>query len=274
MIATLCQDGNDDFSAFGRFTSRRQESPLRRPEPMSSPPESQRQAGKSSASGAASTALDQLTDCLRLVYNHMLSKGIARSLGVSPHTVDMRLRTAMKVLGVATRIDAARLLMQDEHGPDVLPALPLLDEYAGDAGTDQAYQSLIYGPSDMVSGAESAIFRASASVAGAAEVGLDPARTDAHQLHNPTFDPSAVGPPRTADALMTSEAVTLGSRSGTGTSDPGSGARPLASPPLPWGERNTLSVPMRLAWIAGISIGSALGFGAILSALQSLKSLL
>jgi hypothetical protein len=31
---------------------------------------------------------------------------------------------------------------------------------------------------------------------------------------------------------------------------------------------------MRLAWIAGISIGSALGFGAILSALQSLKGLL
>lgn len=271
MSATLCQDGNDGFSAFGRF-------PSRQPAPMSAAVENPRGAGKLNASSVPSIALDQLTDgqrdCLRLVYNHMTSKDIARSLGVSPHTVDMRLRTAMKVLGVATRIDAARLLMQDEHGPDVLPALPLLDNDAGDAGADQPYQSLIYGPSDMVSGAESAIFSASASAAGAAEFGLDPARSDAHQLLNPTFDPSAVGPPRTADALMTSEAAMLGSRSGAGTSDPGSGARPLASPPLPWGERNTLSVPMRLAWIAGISIGSALGFGAILSALQSLKGLL
>jgi DNA-binding CsgD family transcriptional regulator len=242
---------------------------------MSAASEGPRGAGKPAAAGPVATPLNQLTDgqrdCLRLVYNHMTSKDIARSLGVSPHTVDMRLRTAMKVLGVATRIDAARLLMQDEHGPDVLPALPLAD---GSSDDDQAYQSLIYGSSDMASGAESAIFSASASAVGAAEFRQDLAGTDAHQLLKTTFDPSAGGPPRNADALMTSEAVILGSRSGAGTSDPGSGARPLASPPLPWGARNTLSVPMRLAWIAGISIGSALGFGALLSALQSLKGLL
>ena len=50
--------------------------------------------------------LAQLTDgqrdCLRLVYRHMTSKDIARTLGVSPHTVDMRLRTAMKVFEVDT----------------------------------------------------------------------------------------------------------------------------------------------------------------------------
>ncbi|MEY2882969.1 MAG: hypothetical protein RL490_693, partial [Pseudomonadota bacterium] len=66
-------------------------------------------------------------DCLRLVYNHMTSKDIARVLGVSPHTVDMRLRTAMKTLNVDSRIDAARLLAQDEAGgftaPDVYQPL-------------------------------------------------------------------------------------------------------------------------------------------------------
>jgi len=242
---------------------------------MSAASETPRPASSASASSAPASNLDHLTDgqrdCLRLVYNHMTSKDIARSLGVSPHTVDMRLRTAMKVLGVATRIDAARLLMQDEHGPDVLP---LISPLAPEAGAGQTYQPLIYGSSDMASEAESVTFGSSASAVGDAQFGQDPARTDAHQLLKSRFDPSAGGPPRTADALMTSEAVMLGSRSGAGTSDPGSGARPLASPPLPWGERNTLSVPMRLAWIAGISIGSALGFGAILSALQSLKALL
>ena len=52
---------------------------------------------------------DGQRDCLRLVYNHMTSKDIARILGVSPHTVDMRLRTAMKTLSVGSRIEAARL---------------------------------------------------------------------------------------------------------------------------------------------------------------------
>jgi DNA-binding NarL/FixJ family response regulator len=35
---------------------------------------------------------DAERDCLRLVFQHMTSKDIARQLGGSPHTVDMRLR--------------------------------------------------------------------------------------------------------------------------------------------------------------------------------------
>lgn len=268
MSATLCQDGNDGFSAFGRFPSKQTFT-------MTGSAEKPMNPRRTAEDQASFAALSQLTDgqrdCLRLVYNHMTSKDIARTLGVSPHTVDMRLRTAMKVLGVATRIDAARLLMQDEHGPDVMPALPLSDD---SQTADPTYQPLIYGSSDMASPTESAIFGASGSAASGAATGQDPAQALTANLFNPSFDPSAGGPPRTADALMSSEAAMLGSRSGAGTTDPGSGARPLASPPLPWGQRNTLSVPMRLAWVAGIAIGSALSFGAILSALQSLKELL
>ena len=71
-------------------------------------------------------------DCLRLVLAHHNSKEIARELGVSPHTVDQRLRTAMRVLGVQSRFEAARkFAVHDEN--------------------DQ-YQSLIYQVSDVERG--------------------------------------------------------------------------------------------------------------------------
>lgn len=47
-------------------------------------------------------------DCLRLVRAQLNSKEIARELGVSPHTVDQRLRTAMRILNVQSRFEAAR----------------------------------------------------------------------------------------------------------------------------------------------------------------------
>ncbi|MEO9633362.1 helix-turn-helix transcriptional regulator [Parasphingorhabdus sp.] len=56
--------------------------------------------------------LDGLNDgqraCLRLVLANLNSKEIARELGVSPHTVDQRLRTALRVLNVQSRFEAAR----------------------------------------------------------------------------------------------------------------------------------------------------------------------
>lgn len=54
--------------------------------------------------------------CLRMVYRHMSSKDIARELGISPHTVDQRLRIAMHALGACSRIEAARLLAAREEG--------------------------------------------------------------------------------------------------------------------------------------------------------------
>ncbi len=56
-------------------------------------------------------SIDQLSagqrDCLRLVYQHKSSKEIARELEISPHTVDQRLRVAMRKLGVENRKKAA-----------------------------------------------------------------------------------------------------------------------------------------------------------------------
>jgi DNA-binding CsgD family transcriptional regulator len=53
-------------------------------------------------------------ECLRMVLRHMSSKEIARALGISRHTVDQRLRLAMRTLEAGNRIDAARALARQE----------------------------------------------------------------------------------------------------------------------------------------------------------------
>jgi DNA-binding CsgD family transcriptional regulator len=55
--------------------------------------------------------------CLRLVLRHMSSKDIARELDISPHTVDQRIRTAMKTLGAGSRVQAAFILARHEGLP-------------------------------------------------------------------------------------------------------------------------------------------------------------
>lgn len=56
----------------------------------------------------------KLTDAqrayLRLVLAHQTSKEIAQQFGISAHTVDKRIKEAMRILGVSSRIEAARML--------------------------------------------------------------------------------------------------------------------------------------------------------------------
>ena len=65
-------------------------------------------------------------ECLLLVDRHYSSKEIAAQLGISPHTVDQRIRGALEKLGVERRGDAARI---------VADALPV---------DEPAYQRLIH----------------------------------------------------------------------------------------------------------------------------------
>jgi len=78
--------------------------------------------------------LSRLSDgqraCLRMVFQHMSSKDIARELKISPHTVDQRIRIAMGHLGASSRVEAAKLLALHE--------------------TAAGYQPLIYQPPDIV----------------------------------------------------------------------------------------------------------------------------
>jgi DNA-binding CsgD family transcriptional regulator len=51
-------------------------------------------------------------DCLLLVDQHLSSKEIAAELGISPHTVDQRVRQSLQILGVERRAQAARIVAQ------------------------------------------------------------------------------------------------------------------------------------------------------------------
>jgi len=53
-------------------------------------------------------------DALLLVDQHLSSKEIAVELGISPHTVDQRIRGALHTLGVERRSQAARLVAQHQ----------------------------------------------------------------------------------------------------------------------------------------------------------------
>src|SRR4051794_18259326 len=70
-------------------------------------------------------------DCLRLVDQHLSSKEIAAELGISPHTVDQRVRQSLQILGVERRAQAARIVAQYSgpyqrliHQPPYIPAGP------------------------------------------------------------------------------------------------------------------------------------------------------
>jgi DNA-binding CsgD family transcriptional regulator len=70
-------------------------------------------------------------DCLRLVDQHLNSKEIAAELGISPHTVDQRIRQSLQILGVERRAQAARIVAQYSgpyqrliHQPPYIPPDP------------------------------------------------------------------------------------------------------------------------------------------------------
>ncbi len=201
--------------------------------------------------------------CLRLVYRHMTSKDIARELDISPHTVDMRLRTAMRILQVANRIDAARLLMLDEVGTDATP---------------DTYQPLIYQSPELDPSIDPAILGTPASDRSG---DTDPSRFSL----SPDVGLPASGPPRLAGASALHNSEHPVDAAGAMALDPGLMAlastgshaeayRGAATSGMPWGRKNDLSVGLRLTWIFLIAVGSALGFGAVLAAMAALKSLI
>lgn len=78
---------------------------------------------------------------LRLVAQNLNSKEIAVRLGISPHTVDQRIRTSIRLLGVTRRQEAARLLTMVEgpyqeliHQPSLIDATPISGNSDGAIG--------------------------------------------------------------------------------------------------------------------------------------------
>ena len=110
-------------------------------------------------------AINKLTarqrDCLRLVLRHMQSKEIGRQLGISPMTVDNHFRSAIQTLGVANRLEAARLLEAYEL-----------------EGADGPSQRLTSQPQPVVSGADASILRSPATVGDRPEERVSALRED------------------------------------------------------------------------------------------------
>ncbi|WP_164156268.1 response regulator transcription factor [Sandarakinorhabdus rubra] len=224
---------------------------------------------------------DAERDCLRLVYQHMTSKDIARQLGVSPHTVDMRLRQAIRKLEVTSRIEAARALMAEELATGIVGdfARP-----AADIAAD-GYQPLIYQAPEIAGEADLAKMGSPASEgAGAASIrSSDPkqlehgslART-LHQNQNKLVaDPAggSLAQPVASAGNVASAATLATDWPGIAAPDPGVDARPFLNT-RPWGRRNDLPVGHRLGWMMFIAFGSALTFGSVLAALAALKTLI
>ncbi|MBU6166361.1 MAG: helix-turn-helix transcriptional regulator [Alphaproteobacteria bacterium] len=208
--------------------------------------------------------------CLRLVYAHLTSKDIARELGLSNHTVDMRLRTAIRKLGVNNRTEAAKLLVS-------------LEEIAG--GTPGGpYQPLIYQAPEIAASADSAMFGAPASAThgAASSRSSDPNLLEHGTLartlpasHRPDADPPAgilafTGAPAGNTAAGPAYATDW---PGIAAPDPGIDARPFLAT-RPWGQKNDLAIGHRLGWIMFIAVASALTFGGVLAALAALKTLI
>jgi DNA-binding CsgD family transcriptional regulator len=99
------------------------------------------QAGKEPHTGDSASLVARLSqgqvDCLLLVDQHHSSKEIAVRLGISPHTVDQRIRGALEKLGVERRGEAARLVA------------------AAIAPSDDSYQRLIHQSPHIDAGAAS-----------------------------------------------------------------------------------------------------------------------
>lgn len=214
-------------------------------------------------------------ECLRLVYQHMTSKDIARQLGVSHHAVDMRLRNAIRKLDVLNRIEAARALIADEGASEPDSATN---------STPADYQSLIYQASELEEIAAPVTFGSPASMqTGAAQRSSDPNQLEpgslARPLHQSKSRPDA-GPSGGSlakpDALAGT--VALGSSlatdwPGIAAPDPGIDARPFLTT-RPWGARNDLAIGHRLGWMLFIAFASAMTFGGVLAALAALKTLI
>jgi DNA-binding CsgD family transcriptional regulator len=186
-------------------------------------------------------------DCLRLVMQHFSSKEIARKLSLSPHTVDKRLKLATAILGVSSRVDAARILAEvDGNGA--------AQSYAGAHASPPAFsfghtnlessgdQSLVYQYPDLSPQSDSVRYQSSAGE-------KDPvADKPSFMLHE-----------RQASFASASTAPTKAGFLG-----------------LFFGKENQvngLSVPARMAAIMGIAVGSILTFAVFISVIEGLSRL-
>lgn len=101
----------------------------------------------------ARALIDRLTErekqALRCWLEHKTAKEIALDLGISHHAVEKRLKMARTKLGVATSLEAARMLAEDERYQPTVAHSPDLAEFAEEPH-NQLSKPLILGATVMI----------------------------------------------------------------------------------------------------------------------------
>ena len=185
------------------------------------------------------SALARLTEaqrvCLRLIYRHHSSKDIAREIGISPHSVDARVRSALQTLGLDSRVDAALALAAHE----------------GESSTYQpsAYQSPVV--------ADGAVLRCPAP----ASEGSETTSGGQPDIRYGTARDSGSHVVREVRAAFTADYPLPAP------------VTPSSLSRRTWGGRNDLTVLARAGVTMLIAIASAVAFGGILAGLAAIKAL-
>jgi DNA-binding CsgD family transcriptional regulator len=185
--------------------------------------------------------INQLTtrqrDCLRLVMQHLPSKEIARALAISPNTVDQHIRAAMAVLGASSRVSAAKMLSSYEANSHPQPLVS---------------PSLRMAELPPIQHCEASIGDQETGTGQASGLGNSKVELPIEQMENRVRDYQVnhfASYPQIAPSAFRSV--------------------------IPWDGRrqNDLTTVQRLGWIAIISIGTTLAFGALLAGLDALSRL-
>lgn len=207
--------------------------------------------------------------CLERVTDHATSKEIARELGISPHTVDARMRAALQTLAVSTRREAAvvykaALSAGGAHGfqsaagsahafqtggggADALQP-DGQDPFSASAEAANAYQSPAYQPSHLSAAGPEDHYRLQDDARG----------DDETQAGEPavSFEPRGRMPAMAADAAVWA---------------------PVSYAPGPqfrlWGGVNDLSPAQRIIAIIVVMVVAMLAFGMLLSGMEALSEL-
>lgn len=223
---------------------------------------------------------------LVMVAQQYTSKEIAASLGISPHTVDQRIRAALSLLGVDRRVEAARLVIQ-QH-PDAASMMPGIAGRQGDSAGhprhDEPVPATVPIPLAGAPGVcPSCAPSDTAATAGTASTAPPPLDGDAAPSQRLIYQPSGLAGgdeaahPDLATGIQIRHAGCAGEAdAGTALTEHGPAAPsllvwPIATRAMP---RNRMSIPQRLLWIVLIALGAGLAAGMFLAGLESLARLL
>ena len=248
--------------------------------------------------GAADPDIDHLTprerECLRLVYEHLSSKQIARQLGISKHTVDTHVDKARQRLGATDRYDAARRMAASERaagiptqsGPDTNRIgddgrIGLAPPRTGSVSSEPSRQDPFLEDGEPGARAAPGGGRVPPDLARTADAGDGDAGLHLGTAGTATGQPLGFAQPggdHPSAGFWTAQTGPLQAARNGAARDPLSEVdahgRFLTAGPLAWGGRgNALGPFARLGLILLIAIASAVAFGGVLAGLHALKDL-